>query len=84
VPFGFLFCGLNIFSSSLFTALSNGTISATISFLRTLGFLPIGILALPAILGIQGLWLAIPIAEGCTWVIAIIYIWTQKGRYQYV
>ena len=34
----FLFTGLNIFASSLFTALNNGTVSAAISFMRTLVF----------------------------------------------
>ena len=36
-PFSFLFCGLNIFTSATFTALSNGKLSAILSFLRTFG-----------------------------------------------
>jgi len=36
--FSFVLAGLNIFSSSFFTALNNGVISAVISFLRTLVF----------------------------------------------
>lgn len=84
VPFGFLFCGLNIFSSSLFTALSNGRISAAVSFLRTLGFLSIGILVLPSLLGVQGLWLAVPLAEGCTCIIAVTCMWSGKDRYHYL
>lgn len=83
-PFGFLFCGLNIFSSSLFTALSNGRTSAAISFLRTLGFLSIGILVLPFLLGVEGLWLAVPLAEACTCVIAMTCIWSGRDRYRYL
>ncbi|MFQ7452782.1 MAG: MATE family efflux transporter [Flavonifractor plautii] len=38
----FLFAGVNIFSSALFTALSDGRTSAIISFARTFGFLAAG------------------------------------------
>lgn len=44
-PISFLFCGFNIFSSALFTALSNGKVSAMISFLRTFCFITIGLLS---------------------------------------
>ena len=56
-------CGFNIFASALFTALSNGKISAILSFLRTFCFITIGLLALPLILRENGVWLAVPIAE---------------------
>ena len=84
VPFAFLFSGLNIFSSALFTALSNGRVSAIISFMRSLGFLSIGILLLPLVLGIQGVWLSIPFAEGATFLISLILIWNKKKTYQYL
>lgn len=62
--FGFLFCGLNIFTSAMFTALSNGRVSAALSFLRTFGLLAGGIMLLPRVLGVTGVWLAVPMAEG--------------------
>ena len=43
----FLFCGVNIFSSSFFTALGDGGVSAAISFLRTLLFQAGALLLLP-------------------------------------
>lgn len=52
--FSFLFCGLNTFTSAMFTALSNGKVSAILSFLRTFGLLAGGILLLPRVLGITG------------------------------
>lgn len=64
VPYGFLFCGLNIFISAMFTALSNGRCSAGLSFLRTFGLLATGILFLPRLWGVTGVWLAVPLAEG--------------------
>lgn len=62
--YSFLFCGLNIFTSALFTALSNGKWSAILSFLRTFVLLSGGILLLPRRLGVAGVWLAVPAAEG--------------------
>lgn len=53
--YSFLFCGLNIFTSSMFTALSNGKVSAILSFLRTFGLLAGGILLLPKICGLTGI-----------------------------
>ncbi len=61
--FSFLFSGYNIFSSALFTALSNGKASAAISFLRTFVFITMFLLALPQFLGVTGVWLAVPLAE---------------------
>ena len=52
--FSFLFSGCNIFSSALFMALSNGKASATISFLRTFGFITVSLLVLPRFLEVTG------------------------------
>lgn len=67
----FLFSGFNIVSSGIFTALSNGKVSAIISFARTLVFLVISLLALPTIFGITGVWVAVPVAEGLTLLLSI-------------
>lgn len=81
----FLFAGFNIFSSSLFTALSNGAVSALISFLRTLVFVVGSILLLPRLLGLDGIWLAIPMAEGLTFFIAAaLVIRFGKEPYHYL
>lgn len=69
--FSFLFSGFNIFSSAIFTALSNGKLSALISFLRTFGFIMIGLLLMPQFIGITGVWLAVPIAEILTLCISL-------------
>lgn len=57
------FSGFTIFASALFTALSDGRISAIISFVRTFGLIITSLLVLPFIIGMDGVWLAIPIAE---------------------
>lgn len=55
----FLFCGFNIFGSSMFTALNNGLISAVISFLRTLVCQMCVVLVLPVFYGVDGIWCSI-------------------------
>lgn len=82
VSFSFLFSGLNIFSSSLFTALSNGKYSAIISFLRSLVFPTLGIILLPLIIGISGIWFAIPFAEILTFVFSLTFIWKSREKYK--
>ncbi|MBQ6947508.1 MAG: MATE family efflux transporter, partial [Clostridia bacterium] len=59
----FLFMGYAIFGSSFFTALNEGLTSALISFLRTMVFQVAAVLLLPLILGIDGIWYSIIVAE---------------------
>lgn len=80
----YLFVGLNIFSSSLFTALSNGKVSAIISFMRTFVCIIACLLLLPKLLGVTGVWLAIPLAELITLFLSIHYIHKQKNIYHYL
>lgn len=77
----FLFTGLNVYASGLFTAFSNGKISAIISFSRAFVFILIGFLFLPPLLGINGLWLIIPFAELITLFISIYFIKKYKTTY---
>ena len=62
----YLFCGTNIVASGIFTALSDGKTSALISFLRTFVFIVLSALLLPLVLGTNGVWLSIPVAEFLT------------------
>ena len=68
----FLFSGLNITSSGFFTALSNGLISAMISFCRTLVFIVLSLLILPTFLDLTGAWIAIPVAEFLTLLLSTV------------
>lgn len=81
--FSFLFSGLNIYASSLFTALSDGRVSAIISFSRTFVFLVLSILLLPLFLGINGVWLAVPVAEFMTVFVSTYFLVKNKKRYHY-
>lgn len=79
----FLFAGINIFASSFFTALSNGKVSALISFLRTFVFVAGSILLLPEFLEINGIWLAIPVAEALTVAVAVFCLLRYRKVYHY-
>ncbi len=57
------FIGFNIFASGMFTALSNGVVSAVLAFSRSFVFMLITMLVLPLFLGVNGIWLATPAAE---------------------
>ncbi len=80
----FLFSGINMFASSFFTALNNGIISALISFLRTLVFQVIMILLLPKIWGVDGVWLAVVVAEILTLFVSVFFFITANKHYHYL
>lgn len=84
VRYGFLLCGINIFASAFFTALSNGLASAAVSFSRTFVFLLAGILALPVYLGVDGVWIAMPVAELLAFVLAAALVAGLGRRYGYL
>lgn len=76
-PFAFLFIGFNLFISAMFTALSNGKYSAILSFTRSF-LIASGIIVFPWFLGINGLWVAIPLAELLSLCLAIWMIYNKK------
>ena len=80
----FLFAGVNIFASAFFTALSNGRVSAAISFLRTFGFLIVALLLLPKAIGVAGIWLAVPFAELAAAGVAALFLRRNRAVYRYL
>lgn len=80
----FLFSGFNIFSSALFTAFSNGRVSAIISFLRTFVFLSAGLILLPPLMGIRGAWIAVTISEGLSVLMSLFFLIRYRKIYQYL
>ena len=80
----YLINGFNIFGSSFFTALSNGVVSAVISFLRTLVFQIGAVLILPIVFGgINGIWSSVTVAELLTLCITITFFVRQRRKYHY-
>ncbi len=78
-----LFIGFNIFASGMFTALSNGVVSAVLAFSRSFVFMLITMLVLPAILGVNGIWLATPAAELMALVLSAFMFFKYRKRYRY-
>ncbi len=80
----YVVAGFNIFSSSFFTALNNGVISAVISFLRTIVFQCGSVLLLPLVFhNIDGVWFSIIVAEALTFVVTVVLLAALSGRYGY-
>ena len=81
--FSFLFSGICIYSSSFFTALNNGLVSALISTLRTVFFQVVFVLVLPQFWGLDGIWLSIVFAEFSSAMIGVFFLISQRKRYGY-
>lgn len=79
----FLATGFNIFGSAFFTALNDGGVSAAISFLRTLVFQVLVVLALPLLLGIDGIWLAVTVAELLALAVTVCFLVVKRKKYHY-
>ncbi len=77
------FIGFNIFASGMFTALSNGIVSAILAFSRSFVFMLITMLILPALLGVNGIWLATPVAELMALALSTLMFAKYRKRYQY-
>lgn len=79
----FLLVGFNIFGSAFFTALGNGAVSACISFLRTLLFQMAAVLLLPLVLRVDGIWLAIVVAETLALLVTVLFFLGKRKTYGY-
>lgn len=82
--YSFLLAGFNIFTSSFFTALNNGAVSAAISFMRTLIFQTSSVLILPIFLGVDGIWWAITVAEFFAFILSLIFLFSKHKKYNYI
>ena len=75
--------GINVWGSAFFTALGNGAVSAIISFLRTLLFQIAVVLVLPVFFGIDGIWLAIVVAELLALIVTVLFLVKKRKKYHY-
>ncbi|WP_053984748.1 MATE family efflux transporter [Niameybacter massiliensis] len=80
---GFLVSGLNIFTCGMFTAFSNGKVSALLSLLRTFILFTLGIVVLPFLFHINGVWLVVPFAEFSTLIFSIVFLYKYRNQYMY-
>lgn len=73
----FMFTGINTFAGIFFSAMSEGRISTTISLLRKLVFLVIGITIFPEVFGESSVWMTILLGEILTSFISIFLLWKK-------
>lgn len=78
-----LICGINIFTSSFFTALNNGLVSAIVSFMRTLVFQIFAIMVMPLLFGVDGIWTAVIVAESLSLIVSVICLAVCRKKYGY-
>ncbi len=79
----YLLVGFSMFGSSFFTALNNGIISAIISFCRTLVFQTSFVFILPLIMGVDGIWVSIIVAEFLSMSMTLVFIYIKRNKYGY-
>ena len=78
-----LFSGFSVFGSAFFTALNNGIVSATISFLRTIVFQIVAVLVLPIFFDLNGVWYSLALAEILATAVTLVFYKAQRSRYHY-
>lgn len=76
----YLFCGINIYASSFFTALCNGALSALISFLRSLLLRGGMVLLMPILFDLDGIWTAVIAAEGLGAVVSFGLLYAKRRQ----
>ena len=79
-----LFVGFNSFASGLFTAFSNGGISAFLSILRTLVILTGMLFLLSWLFGENGMWMSWAVTEAFSLIISMIFLIAYRKKYAYV
>lgn len=83
VSFAYLFMGMNMYGSAMYTAFSNGKVSAFISITKTFVIFSITALLIPKIFGGAGIWLILPIVELAAGVI-VFYFMREKQLRRFV
>ncbi|MGL4946667.1 MAG: MATE family efflux transporter, partial [Cetobacterium sp.] len=66
-----VFVGANFMNISYLQAMNKSLLANFISICRGIVFMGIGIMTLPKILGVNGIWLALPLADVLTFILTI-------------
>ena len=75
--------GVSVFGSAFFTALNNGLVSASISFIRSLIFQCGTILLMPVWWGLAGVWLAAVAADVLACAVTVSFFLLMRKKYRY-
>lgn len=75
--FAFIVNGLNIVASGYFTAICNPLRAALIALSKGIVWIGIGLVMLPKLLGVNGIWLTVPAAEMLTFLLSIALLYNH-------
>ena len=78
-----LFMWFNIYTSSFFTALNDGGVSAAISFMRALVLPVISIIVMPLIWQLDGVWYSLVGSEVLGVFVSLFFLIGKKKKYHY-
>lgn len=81
IPFFIMW--FNIYTSSFFTALNDGAVSAAISFMRSLVLPVTTILLLPLIWRLDGVWYSMVANEVLGCMVALYFMLSKRKKYKY-
>ncbi len=70
--------GFQMVTGGLYQALGKAKISFILSMARQLIFLIPLVLILPGFLGLTGVWLAFPIADGLAFLLSLFFVWRDR------
>lgn len=79
----FLVMWFNIYTSSFFTALNDGPVSAAISFMRSLILPVICIVAMPMLWALDGVWYSLVGSELLGVGVSMYFLFGKRKKYQY-
>ena len=79
----FFIAGVNLFTSAWFTGLGNGKVSAVVALVRNLVFELGFVFLLPALIGTDGIWLAVDAADLCCLILCLILLAKYRRQYGY-
>ena len=80
----FLVMWINIYTSSVFTALNNGAVSAAISFIRALVLPVLCIIVMPLFWKLDGVWYSLIGSEVLSVIVSLAFLIGKKKKYHYL
>ncbi|MBQ8996239.1 MAG: hypothetical protein IJ091_10535 [Oscillospiraceae bacterium] len=82
-PYCYPFMFFNVYVQVMFMAVSRPKIATILSTLENIVFCNAAILILPKIVGIVGVWNSLTLAEMCTIIFSLYFVWKYRDHYGY-
>lgn len=79
----FLVMWFNMYTSSFFTALNDGAVSAAISFMRALVLPVICIIVFPLLMELDGVWMSLVMSEVLGVFVSLVFMLGKRKKYGY-